>query len=58
MATTMVPQSYITDKGTMFTSEEYLEHLSQLIQITVPSAPGHHANGIAIDESATAYVWY
>ena len=44
----VVPQSYITDEGSSFTSEEYKDHLSQLEQIALRSAPGgHHSNGIA-----------
>ena len=44
----MVPQNYITDKGTSFTSGEFAEHLQQFRQTAFQAAPGgHHSNGIA-----------
>ena len=44
----VIPQAYITDEGSSFTSTEYIEHLNQFKQISRTAAPGgHHANGIA-----------
>ena len=44
----VVPQNYITDEGTSFTSSQFQDELSKFRQIQVQVAPGgHHANGIA-----------
>ena len=44
----VVPQGYITDKGSSFTSDKYIQHLQQFEQTVKQVAPGaHHANGIA-----------
>ena len=44
----VIPQSYITDKGSSFTSDEFNDHLSEFQQTVRHATPGgHHANGIA-----------
>jgi hypothetical protein len=44
----VIPQSYITDKGSSFTSQAYEQHLEKFEQTSKQAGPGaHHANGVA-----------
>ena len=44
----VIPQNYLTDQGSSFTSDEFNTHLGQFKQTIRHAAPGgHHANGIA-----------
>ena len=44
----VIPQSYLTDNGSSFTSRDYLRHLQTFAQTIRHSGPGaHHHNGIA-----------
>ena len=44
----VVPLKYLTDNGTAFLSEEFVESLKEFQQHTIRGAPGaHHHNGIA-----------
>ena len=44
----VIPQNYLTDEGSSFTSAEYTSDLQKFRQIIRHAAPGaHHANGIA-----------
>ena len=50
----VIPQNYLTDMGSSFTSDEYSTHLNQFKQTIRHAAPGgHHANGIAERNIAT-----
>ena len=44
----VVPQSYVSDEGSAFTSKEYTAHLKKFKQKTRFATPGgHHTNGVA-----------
>ena len=44
----VIPQSYLTDNGSSFTSRDYVRHLQAFAQTIRHSGPGaHHHNGIA-----------
>ena len=44
----VIPQSYLTDNGSSFTSRDYTRHLQAFAQTIRHSGPGaHHHNGIA-----------
>ena len=44
----VIPQSFLTDNGSSFTSRDYLRHLQTFAQTIRHSGPGaHHHNGIA-----------
>jgi hypothetical protein len=44
----VVPQSYLTDNRSAFTSQDFASHLSNFQQHSLRSAPGaHHHNGVA-----------
>ena len=44
----VIPQNYISDEGSSFSSAEFIDHLNLFKQTLRQAAPGgHHANGIA-----------
>ena len=44
----VVPQQFLSDNGSSFTSEEFKKHLEQFVQNLCHSSVGaHHSNGIA-----------
>ena len=44
----VIPQEYLSDNGSAFTSKEYMAHLRQFFQISrVAGVGAHHHNGVA-----------